>query len=229
MIDVIWFEMQLWASLANSWKLKASRQRRQLTRAARQLSLVSERLEDRQFLSAVAASASVPETRDLSPLLPKSGLQPCQTPASASRETLPQPLHGKKLGLNLTGHWTIDTTAGKLDLTTKQHGKRIRGTADLGGLNLASLLNLAFPLPVEIDVPPVEFKGKFKNGILNVDFKTLIPLPISAIPPFEVTGNITAQVNLLSGIAGHLIVNVNGNQVLSTDFTSPLPTLPLGS
>lgn len=207
-IDVLWFEMQSWASLANSWKRKASRQRRQLTRAARQLGSVSERLEDRHFLSAIAVAPSVPEVQEVSTI-------------SAASEAH----HAKKFKLNLTGDWAIDTPAGRVNLSTQQHGKRIRGTANLDNFNLASLLNSPVPLPVEIDVPPVEFKGKFKKGVLNVNFETLIPLPISAIPPFKVTGNITAQVNLLTGITGHLIVNVNGNQVLSTDFTSPLPSL----
>lgn len=225
---MLWFEMRSWASLANSWKQKASRSRRQLSRAARQMGLISERLEDRQLLSAISLSANPPAAQDVSQISPDqadSAESTADLPSSAKDAT---PHHAKKFKLNLSGNWTIPTPAGSLELNTVQRGKKIRGTADLTDLNLSTLLNLPVQIPVPIDTPPVEFKGKFKKGVLNVNFVTQINAPVIGTPLFEVTGNITARLDFANGIVGHLIVDINGNQVLSTDFTSPLPTLPIG-
>ena len=223
---MLWFEMRSWASLANSWKQKASRKRRQMSRDARLLGTVSERLEDRQFLSAVAVVQNVPDADDV-PAIP---LQLCpedsaEVPTDAEVTTMALPAQSRKRGFNLSGTWDIDTSVGTLHLTTKQRGKRIRGTLDANDLDVAELLNSPIPIPIPVDMPPVKFKGTFKKGVLNLNFETEIPLPISAIPSPKVTGTVTAQVNFATGIAGHVTMNVNGLQVLSQDFTSPLPSL----
>lgn len=171
-------------------------------------------LESRQLLSAVSVAEDAPVA--------------CEVANESQPAVEKVPHHGrKKLGIDLSGQWSIRTAVGPLDLQTEQRGKKIKGRADLADVDLSSLLDLPIPLPIPVQVPPVTFKGKFKNLTLNLDFETQIDLPILGTSLFTVTGNITAHVDIATmSLVGHLTVNVNGNEVLSTDFTSPLPTLP---
>lgn len=165
---------------------------------------ISEPLEERQLLSAVCIVPTEPEAADV---------------AKNSAEQHQR----KRFRINLSGEYAIPTPAGQVDLIVQQHGKKVGGTADLNDLDLTTLANLPFPLPIPIDVPPVEFKGTFKKMMLNIDFVSQVNLPVIGTPLFTVTGNITAQVQF-TGLVGHLTVNIGDNQVISTDFTTPLPT-----
>lgn len=206
----MWLTTPSWLGWRVLGRPVASRRRRSPVLSGQICGSASERLEDRRLLSAVAIAADEPVAGDIS------------TAASRSVEQH----QGKRLRIDLSGQWSIDTPAGPLQLTIQQRGKRIRGTADLADVDLGGLLNLPIPIPIPIVIPPVAFKGTFKKLTLDIDFATQINLPIIGTPLFAITGNITAHVQLGTGLVGHLIVSVNGRQALSTDFTTPLPTLP---
>lgn len=170
--------------------------------------IASERLESRLLLSACAVGEPAPA--DI---------------ATVASGAVAHQGHRRSL-INLTGQFDIPTEFGTAKVTSVQHGKKLKGQVDLSAIDLGQLLNSPTPLPIPISLPPIQFKGKFKDLTLDIDFQTKVSLPIVGLPLFTVTGNVTAHVELGTGLVGHLTVSAAGHQVLSTDFTTPLPKLP---
>lgn len=133
----------------------------------------------------------------------------------------------------LTGQWSIPTDFGTLEIDSVQKGKKVKGTIDLGGVNLSSLSGLPSQTPKfggldlsGLELPTIEYVGKFKDGVLQVSFKTTVNLPFFG--SFQVQGSLDGTVNLVDQtLSGHLAVQVNGDTVLDTDFSVPLPELPV--
>lgn len=128
---------------------------------------------------------------------------------------------------------TIDTPFGPVDLTGRQRGNRVRGQADLSGINVNQLIEAGSQLGVDIppvlgflNLPTVNFKGTFRDNTLNANFSTTVKVPV--VGDFNLSGQFTGSLNpALRELSGHVTVRANGVAVLDEDFTATLPDLPV--